>query len=377
LNILHSNGIASWQQRINNYLFNSYTIHPLHAACCRILYAAYLLFIAIERCDWLGTYPQVFYVPPPLSISYFAESFPPTWFFHFINISIIASLVCLLVGYKSKWAAISTGILILLFTSFQHAFGKINHIILLTSFPFVLASINSGAILSIDSVLTKEQAFKKAPNSSWVLVYYSLIIGFAMFSAGFMKCPQWLYFDTQATKHYIIFNQMVANRTALLSNMALQINSAVFWEIADYLVVILEVGFLGAIVHAKLFRAWLFWALLFHFGVLLCLNIPFTHHLFAFALFINWQHLNRLSANKLNAALITIDAYFVYLKPYHLIPLIGLLCLVLYQYGSLYDMVCTLLAIDTSLGIDILLFAIATSIATLLVIDNIRAYIAK
>ena len=182
-------------QKIDDYfgylLRDAYAINPRDLAFCRIFFAAFNLFFLIERVDWVGRFPQAFFHPPPGIASLFGN-FPPVWFFHFANVLFVVLLLCILVGYKARLASILYTVCLMVVHSFAYSFGKIDHPILMVVMPFVMSFANWGAAISLDA----RNATRPMVTKPAAMAFFALIVGFAMFTAGYVKattgCLSWI-----------------------------------------------------------------------------------------------------------------------------------------------------------------------------------------
>lgn len=356
-----------WERPLDNWIFNSYPVYPEALGLCRIFYAAYMLFYAAARIDWMANYPAVFF-DPPLSIARLFSGFPPLYVLHGFNVLSIILWILLLVGYRTKIVSITLSLFMIVVTTFLFSFGKINHIILLTSLPFVMAFANWGAAFSIDAHLSKQPIKVK----SWPLTFMSIIIGFGMFTAGVMKLPDWLYLDTLAVKSKVIYNYVVAHRTGLLSSYFVALDNRFFWEFLDWATIILEVGFLFAIFKASVFRLWVAIAVVFHFSVLVMINIDFSINLLAYSIFLPWLSIKQLGGKKLASFFKKINQFFERIKWWHIGLLFAALLWILYRYGSVYKMLLNLGNSEESHLFSLTLFVISLSICAFFTIYNLR-----
>jgi hypothetical protein len=127
-----------------------------------------------------------------------------------------------------------------------------------------------------------------------------LLLGFAMFTAGFAKIlGGWLDPETQAAYGHVIKHYVVRGRTDLLAPLAFRMDSRVFWEVQDYATVLFETGFLAAVAFPRLARVFAGLAVLFHFGVMLSLNIAFAFNLVVYAAFVDWNGIDRALRRRL------------------------------------------------------------------------------
>lgn len=277
-------------QKFSDWIFNSFQVTPEGLGLFRIFAALFILCFLMpstEMYDFIGSLPDDFYAPPPGPMWLF-DGFPGEEFFMALHLTLIVLLVLLLVGYKSQWVSILVGVVLLIIKGFVYSVGKINHDLLLPLTPIVMAFSGWGAAYSVDALRFNRQ--DQHPRvASWPLTLLTLFIGFMMFTAGFAKLlGGWLQIDSQATVGHV-FNQYYGKgRQDLLAGVMLQIESPVFWEILDYITLIFEIGFVIAIFHSKTTKLFVSFAVLFHFSVMVMMNISFVHNFVAYAAFLNW-----------------------------------------------------------------------------------------
>lgn len=150
-----------------------------------------------------------------------------------------------------------------------------------------------GAAYSVDAYREKEKVYAKDVES-WPLTLLALFIGFMMFTAGFAKLlGGWLNPDTQATMGHLFNQYFGKGRQDLLAGYILNIESTVFWEVLDYVTIIFEMGFLAAIFHPRTTKLFVSFAVMFHFSIMMMMNIPFLHNFPAYAAFLNWTTINK------------------------------------------------------------------------------------
>lgn len=285
----------------SNWIFNSFSATAKGLALYRVFASLFLLLFLIpstEVYNFLGSLPSDFYQPPPGPMGLFYD-FPPEIVFYVLHYFLIASLIFLLVGFKTKFSSIATGVLFLLLKGLFYSVGKINHDLLIAVVPLVMAFSGWGKAFSVDSYLySKNKTDDKV--QSWPLVLLAMMIGFMMFTAGFPKIlGGWLDVGTQATYgHY--FKQFFLNgRQDLLARYATNVESKFAWELLDYGTVIFETGFLLAILHPKTTKIFISLAVVFHFSTMVLLNIAFLPNFLAYAAFLNWSNIHEKAEEKL------------------------------------------------------------------------------
>ena len=279
-----------------------------HLAIFRIFFSLFIFFfIGYPRFDWIASFPDFFY-SPSLSIASFFDSFPSQNFFVIINFLLPLLILFVLVGYKTFWTSILLGILFIVVSSFEFAFGKINHSHFIP-FTLMLFSFSGwGKRLSVDFYLSNKIEIKQhAKSAKNVLPLYALIISFSYFTSGFSKLVGgWLELDFQAAYAYLVKNFYFIERQAYFSSYALDVNSLFIWEVIDYIVVIVEMIPLFFIFNKKVFSIGLFFIVCFHLIVYLVFNISFGFYPLLLCVFIiNWKesqtivHLLRFFTNNI------------------------------------------------------------------------------
>jgi hypothetical protein len=236
---------------------------------------------------FLAELPQAFYTPPPGPMFLF-DSFPPAQVFWLLHGMLILSLLAMLVGFKTTVSSFAAGLLLLIIKGFFYSTGKINHDLLLAIVPMVMAFTGWGAAYSLDArrLMPGGNSIKVA---SWPLTLLALFIGFMMFTAGFAKVlGGWLSTGTQATLGHFFIQFFTNGRQDLLAPILITVDYRFFWEMIDYATVVFEVGFLLAILHPKSTKIFISCAVVFHFSIMMSLNISFLPNFPAYAAFLHW-----------------------------------------------------------------------------------------
>lgn len=279
------------------WIFDSYSPGANGLALYRIFASLFYLFFLLPDFEFyltLASFPTDFFSPPPGPMM-LLEDFPPAWILQLIHVLLILSWVCVLLGFKTKKASITAGIFMMILQGFMFSLGKVNHEILLSVTPMLMAFSNWGVAFSFDSLKHKES--KK--TEGWPLVLLALFIGFMMFSAGLPKIlGGWLDPSTQATKGHLLNQYFVRGRQDLLAHIAIQIDAAWLWEFLDWATIFFEIGFLIAVLKAKWFRLFVCFAVLFHFSTMMTLNIAFLSNFMAYAAFFKWDNLYQYMGKK-------------------------------------------------------------------------------
>lgn len=142
-------------RKLDRWIFESFEVTGEGLGLFRIFASLFLLFFLIPGEDlsyyrYLASLPADFFAPPPGPMMLFDE-FPP-FFFQVISFLLVVALLAMLIGYRTRWASVIAGILILILQGFVYSVGKVNHEILTSTVPIVMAFTNWGACFSIDSM---------------------------------------------------------------------------------------------------------------------------------------------------------------------------------------------------------------------------------
>jgi hypothetical protein len=255
------------------------------------------------------------------------SDFPPVWIAQAMRLLLIVSLVALLVGYRTRAASLFTGGLLLMGYGFAFSIGKVNHVMLFVLLPFVMSASNWGAAYSIDA---HRRSAARQDVHAWPLTLMALLVGFAMFTAGFSKLlGGWLDPTVLATQGHFLKQFFVSGRQDLLAPIFLSIDSVLFWKALDVATVLFEMGFLVAAFHPTATRLFAASAVLFHFSTMMMLNISFAIHLVVYAAFAHWTGMDRALSPVLRARLVR-----VFKRPMTLALLGGGTAALLAAFGS-------------------------------------------
>ena len=278
------------KSRLDTWIFDGFGVSAEGLALYRILFAAFSLLVISPGHDVyadlvsLASLPDSMFAPPPGPMALFG-GFPSAEMGAMLHFLLNLSLAALLFGFRTRAVSIAVGTLFLLVYGFTYSVGKVNHTILFTLLPLIMAFSGWGAAYSYDALF---RARRKV--SSWPLSLLALVVGFAMFTAGFAKIlGGWLDPTTHAAYGHVVKHFFVRGRTDLLASSALDLESALLWELIDYGAVFFEVGFLAAVARPRVFRLFTGAAVLFHLGIMMTLNISFVFNIIVYAAFANWR----------------------------------------------------------------------------------------
>lgn len=276
---------------VRRWIFDSYDVSAEGLASYRITFSVFtLLFLTPGHNPYfdfspVATFSDVYYLPPPGVMQLF-DGFPGPLFFEVLHAAIILAFTAILFGYRTQWSSISASVLMLIGFGFFYSLGKINHNFLFVLLPFVMSFSNWGAAWSVDAL----QGRTPSSPRSWPIVLMTMILGFAMFTAGLPKIlGGWLDLSTQGAQSRFIRGFYASGRQDLLAPYFLQLQSDWIWELQDWATVFFEVGFLFAILNRVTTRIFAGLAILFHTGVSMVMNIAFLSNFIIYAAVLPWS----------------------------------------------------------------------------------------
>ena len=264
---------------------------PADLGIYRIVYAVGALY-TVPNIAWLAEYPDFMFHPPPGPLQ-LLSGFPPLAVL--IGLEVLRSTSLLAVGFGiwTKFASIASAVMLMSTYGLTYCLGKIDHTILLVLPPLVLAFANWGDRFSIDAWRRRKATPSRDDGPSaqeqWPLRLLGLLIGWGFFTAALTKLGTgWLSFDSQAARGYFVLAFVTENRTHWLAEWVATHDWRVAWELADWLTVAFELAILLALPWWRAFRITLAIATTFHLGVLLVMNIDFSHAVIAYGAFVSW-----------------------------------------------------------------------------------------
>lgn len=260
----------------------------------RVMMGLFLLIAYVPSFSWIADVPNTFFNPPTLSFANLFDQFPSKLFFVVLDNIILISLICITLGIRAKVFSIIYVISCLIGLSFQYSFGKIDHSIMQYAMIGCMAFSGWGIHLAI--LPDKKVSIVSTARSLSLL---SLLLCFAMFSAGFEKALYWLNFDLTLNgflmwSHYTYFND---GRQFLLAPYVKFIPPLIL-KIIDISAVIFELSpFIFLLISRKSWRMWLCIACSFHLANTFLLNIPFVINSIVYLSFVNYNWLYNKTKN--------------------------------------------------------------------------------
>lgn len=272
---------------LDHWLFDEFRLDGRSLGIYRIIFSTYvILFFGSGSINSLRTVPDAFYHPPYGPMLLF-DGFPSPVFFSIIGVLVYVGAFALLLGYRTRWASILTGLSLAAGYGFLYSLGKINHNMFVILVPLLMAWSKWGAYYSVDRLLGR--APRETEVDGWPVAFMAVCLGVALFIAGMAKIlGGWLDPSLQAVQTRIVRYFYLNDRQALLASTFATLDWPLLWEVADWATVAVEVGLLFCVWNVSAFRGGLALLVFFHLGVLLTMDISFQHQIFVYALFVEW-----------------------------------------------------------------------------------------
>ncbi|WP_110797452.1 HTTM domain-containing protein [Mycolicibacterium llatzerense] len=259
----------------------------------RIIYAVSVLLVAPDI-TWLAQYPNFMFHPPPGPLQ-LLSGFPSLPVLIGLEVLRSVILVMLGLGIWTKYVSLAAWLTLSATYGVTFCLGKIDHTILLTLPPLVLAFANWGNRYSLDALRRSNES---SAQPQWPLRLLALLIGWGFFAAALTKAlTGWLSFSSQASRGYFVLGFVTQGRTHWLAQWVAEHDVLAAWEAVDWLTVAFELSILIALPWWRAFRITLAVAATFHLVVLLIMNIDFSNAVVAYGAFVSWGAIARRIGN--------------------------------------------------------------------------------
>lgn len=247
-----------------------------HLALFRILLSSFLiLFGGYFRYHDFPDLPNVFLSYPSLATVY--NQFPSLLFFNVIDVLLSFSLICVLIGFQSKLFSLLAFLFIVVNYSFAFSIGGASSLFLMPFYLLVLSFSNMDKYYSLDKIFNYRSIHPVRFSNFFVSLILLLTLTFSFFLSGFMKIKGgWLSSDSQAIFVYWIANYYYDYRTSIINPENLVIQNRWFWELADYIIVLIEITPFLFFWHKKVLQFSLWMLAVFQLLVYFLLNISFS-----------------------------------------------------------------------------------------------------
>ncbi|MGE0636377.1 MAG: hypothetical protein AB7P01_08055 [Bacteroidia bacterium] len=232
----------------------------------------YLLFNGMFVYDNFSGLPKEFLTYPSIATLY--GEFPSQLYFAAIDIAVFFCVFLVMIGLFTRVASVLTFILIVLNYSFAFSIGGASSLLIIPFFFLVLAFSNWTFSYSLDALLFKK---KKPTNTAFIVIILLATLTFSFFISAFMKIKGgWLSCDSQAIFVYWFSNYFIDSRVSVLNPDNFYINSKLFWEASDYIIVLVEAAPFLLLWNKKLLRVSFLFLGAFQLLVYIFLNISFS-----------------------------------------------------------------------------------------------------
>lgn len=248
----------------------------LDLARYRVVYAVFAV-ATLPVLAPLADVPSSF-VNPPIGPFLLLSAFPPAWLLWSLEVALAAGLGALLVGWRVRTAAVLVSVLYLLGYGLLFSVGKTDHRILFLVVPLVLAFTGWG-----------DGRDRAARPPQWPMRFLALAVGVQFATSAAMKALSgWLDPTTHASQGHFLRQYVVNDRQEWLAGPFTHLHHGFFWEAVDWATVLLEGAVILAVLNWRVFRIVLANLTLFHLGVLLMMNIPFSPNPVVYGAFVAW-----------------------------------------------------------------------------------------
>jgi uncharacterized membrane protein YphA (DoxX/SURF4 family) len=274
--------------RVDRWMFEAFALSPRSLGVARIIIGAYLVLYRPPDLRWINSFPNSFFRPPPGPFR-LIDGIPSSGVITTVSVGLSIATVALLVGYHTRLASCATGLLLFMMDGLSYSFGHVHHSgTLLAALLVIMAASNWGGSYSVDAL--RRRSGPEPVAEAWPLALGALLISFLMLTAALPKLASgWLDPSVLAVRAHVVHRHFASAGEGLLGALALESRSAFIWKPFDYLTLLLEAGFILAVVSPRATRLFCAAAVVFHLGVFIGLNIDFTGNVVAYAVFFEWS----------------------------------------------------------------------------------------
>lgn len=279
-------------QRIDRWLFEEYRTDAVSLGFFRVFFGSYLVLRTLPLGYWIRELPPTSFCPP-VSFAALFQHYPPHWVIVALNAATALCACMLVVGYRTVFSSIGVAVGLVAIESFCYADGKIDHRILEVITPLTLAFSGWGSTFSIDARRGSGEARRFSTNHAPSLAILAMLIGFALFTAGFAKIHGgWLNQNVLATRWQLMPNYYLVGRKVGAASWALEKLPPWLWKCMDWSTVLWEAGFILTVPRRALCRLACAFGALFHFGAWQLFDIEFDVNEMAYSALVSWAFLS-------------------------------------------------------------------------------------
>ena len=275
-------------ERFDSWAFRGWPVSADSLAMVRILYAGLSLVVGTPRWVWAGQLPHAFWNPEPGPLRLLAGP-PGPGLLLILQLLFVVALVALLFGWRTPIVSVAVTAIGAVGFGITYAMGNYDHSFVGVLTPAVLARSGWGARWSVDAAHGRI-----ADVESWPVRMLAWLLGLAMLTSAYPKVRAgWLDIHTHAVLGQLASQYFVHGRRALLATQAIHLHAGAFWEVFDDLTILVEGGFVIAVLSVAGTRLWVAMAAVFHAGILLMINIAFSANLLIYIAFVDWSVVTR------------------------------------------------------------------------------------
>jgi hypothetical protein len=281
------------RQRIDRWLFEEYRTDAASLGFFRIFFGCYLVLRTLPLGYWIRELPPTSFCPP-VSVAAFFQHYPSHWVIVALNAATALSACMLVLGMNTVFSSIGVAVGLVSIETFCYADGKIDHRILEVITPLALAFSGWGTAFSIDAKRGPEEARRFSANHSVSLAILAMLIGFALFTAGFAKVHGgWLSPNVLATRWQLMPNYYLVGRKVGAASWALENLPPSLWKCMDWSTVLWEAGFILTVIRRTWCRLACAFGALFHFGAWQLFDIEFDVNEMAYSALVSWAFVSK------------------------------------------------------------------------------------
>jgi predicted DCC family thiol-disulfide oxidoreductase YuxK/uncharacterized membrane protein YphA (DoxX/SURF4 family) len=275
---------------IDRWIFREYAPVVGGLPLFRIVFALLLLVYYLPRGSSIGEVPDSFF-QPTASLAVFVPHLPPRWFFALTDFLSLLAAVCLLFGYRTRWASFGLAALLVAGNSFRYSFGKTDHDVLVIVTLFCLGFSDWGERHSFDAA---HGVARRRGDNAWPVALLALMISLCMFTASATKAKTgWLDPRMECCRGYLVLDAAGADHPMWLADRMAHIDARWFWKAIDYSTVAIEGGFIVAMARLPAMRLICALACIFHGMIYLSMDIFFFANPAAYAALIDFRSVLR------------------------------------------------------------------------------------
>ncbi|MBX2980703.1 MAG: hypothetical protein KF905_15555 [Flavobacteriales bacterium] len=260
----------------------------------RWVWAVLFMFYGLPEYTFLGTFPDLLFSPPYYSLANLLSGWPTAGFFLGLTVLNLLAFTCIALGLFTRQASVLFSLTALIGHNFKYSFGKIDHseLFLLVA-PLFLAFAGWGRHFSFDAIVAVRRGRLNTTDqdvdNGTAMGLLALSFAVAMLSSGLMKLQGgWAAWDIEAIKGNMTRNVITTGRENHWTGPLLAVDSHLFWKLADYGVLLFEIGFILAVLSRRLWMAFLLGTIVFHYAIWQTFQIAFYHNPVFYLVFIKW-----------------------------------------------------------------------------------------